>query len=316
MSIKSEIKKIISERGIGYLRYFSKFLKKVNPHQYWQIINRTKFLQKPLSFSERIYCVLNNIKKIPLCKQCKKKTVGFWDISMGYHTYCSKKCKGLSKEVNAKIEKTMLSRYGVSRTFRLKKWIKKAHRILRKNMLKKDYPSKLRKKLLKRERTNLLRYGDKIPMNCKSIQKKKEKTTMERYGVKHNSQSKECQEKMKQTNLKRYGYESAMQNKDVIDKARQTKIKNGTNPCVFPSVGKNEKKILDKQEKIDKCKIDRKFVILNFKPDGYCHKTNTIYEVYERKHRYTQQKKYDRKRRNKIIRKLKCGFIILWDLTR
>lgn len=79
------------------------------------------------------------------------------------------------------------------------------------------------------------------------------------------------------------------------------------------SVGKNEKILLDKQEIIDNCKIDRHFTVIGYRPDGYCHETNTIYEVYENWHNY--QTKRDLKRQKEITKCLKCKFIIIKDET-
>jgi len=239
--------------------------------------------------------------------------VKFSNFNMGYHKYCSKRCKALSKDVQDMIQKTMLNKYGYRYSF-----CSNSHReratIALQNKCKEDkgFTEKITKK---RKETNLKMYGDEVPMNCDFIKEKKKKTMVKKYGVEHSSQSKKCMEKMKQTNLDRYGYESAMQNEKVIEKSRQTKIKNGTKPFIFPSTGINEKMLLDIQERKDNCKIDRKFTVLNYHPDGYCHKTNTIYEVYEKKHAYPQSKKHDMKRQSKIQKKLGCNFIILWDLT-
>ena len=77
--------------------------------------------------------------------------------------------------------------------------------------------------------------------------------------------------------------------------------------------GTNESKLLNKQEKIDNCKIDREFTILSYKPDGYCHETNTIYEVYENFH--NKQIFMDLERETKICNYLSCDFIIIYDTS-
>ena len=81
----------------------------------------------------------------------------------------------------------------------------------------------------------------------------------------------------------------------------------------FHAIGNNEKCLLDQQELKDKCIIDRNFTILGYYPDGYCHKTNTIYEVYEKHHKKTKYLEYDKRREKEITEKLNCRFVIIWD---
>lgn len=79
----------------------------------------------------------------------------------------------------------------------------------------------------------------------------------------------------------------------------------------FSRIGRNEKIILDLQEKIDNCKIQRQFWIkdLGYIVDGFCPETNTIYEVYEPWH----QKKieHDQQRQKEIEEFLHCKFTII-----
>jgi very-short-patch-repair endonuclease len=312
MKLKGFVKSKIAEHGT---RQLVRHIKRRYPERYGEIIASTVFITNPKSFSERLYCILNDIREKVMCKQCHIMAVSFGNFKTGYHTYCSKKCKANSEEIKLQNktgrEKTMMLKYGVKSLFCIKGFAKKT-------MLKKygvEHSLQMKPCLRKREQTNLVRYGDKVPMNVKSVQDKKKATTLRRYGVEHNAQSEDCLRKMRETNLRKYGFESCMQNPHVIQKSRRTKIRNGTVKSIYPAIGKNEKAILDRQEKIDGCKIDRGFSVLTFRPDGYCHKTNTVYEVYEKKHRFPKQKKKDRERQTKITRKLKCKFVILWDLT-
>jgi len=80
------------------------------------------------------------------------------------------------------------------------------------------------------------------------------------------------------------------------------------------NIGDNETLLLNKQEKIDHCKIDRKFVVIGFKPDGYCYETNTVYEVNELAHYGSKERiKGDLKRQKLIEKELGCKFIIIED---
>lgn len=100
---------------------------------------------------------------------------------------------------------------------------------------------------------------------------------------------------------------------DIKKKIRASVIKyileNGGS--VLNIIGKNESELLDRQEKINSCIIDRDFTVLTYKPDGYCHETNTVYEVYERYHDRCVYE--DLKRENIICSYLGCDFIIIYD---
>jgi hypothetical protein len=309
-----KIKKFILEQiEKGKMQYVKKNLKKNYREEYKELMRLTAFIKNPKSFSERIYCVLNDIKQRVICKSCRKH-VSFINFKGGYGLYCSKKCALSSKETIEKRKNSMLQKYGFSGSFGAEGWQDKRKAI----MLKKygvEHAAQMKGFFKKREKTNFERYGNVAPMKSKRIQRKKKKTMLEKYGVEHSAQLKATVDKMRKTNLERYGVEIATQSPKVQSKTRKTKIKNGTcGTFIYPNIGANEKLILDKQEMLDNCTIDRNFRILNFCPDGYCHETNTIYEVYEKKHKQKKYKREDRNRKAKIQRKLKCKFVVLWDL--
>jgi very-short-patch-repair endonuclease len=81
------------------------------------------------------------------------------------------------------------------------------------------------------------------------------------------------------------------------------------------NMGKNEKLLLDKQEILDNCKIERGYHIkdLGYIVDGYCLETNTVYEVYEKYHLTKSVNQRDIKRQNEIQESLGCKFIIIED---
>ena len=90
--------------------------------------------------------------------------------------------------------------------------------------------------------------------------------------------------------------------------ARKRVIENGH----LWSIGKNETELLNKQEKIDNCKISRQFNTgIGYIADGYCSETNTIYEIYEKVHDKKIFK--DLEREEEICRHLNCDFIIIYD---
>jgi hypothetical protein len=145
-------------------------------------------------------------------------------------------------------------------------------------------------------------------------EKLKGKTFEQKFGIK---KAKRIKNLIKKSKL---GKNNPMYGKLVSKKTRNKRkfsflkhiIKNGGRS----NFGKNETKLLNKQEKIDKCKIkrqhlivftDSKFVWL----DGYNKKKNTVYEVYEKYHKKTKQ--HDLKRFKKIYKYLKCNFVIIYD---
>lgn len=78
-------------------------------------------------------------------------------------------------------------------------------------------------------------------------------------------------------------------------------------------MGHNEKQELDAAEVRDGVTIDRNFKVIGYKPDGYCHSTNTVYEVYEKHHFRPKFIDKDSIRQKRIVNELKCNFTIIAD---
>lgn len=98
---------------------------------------------------------------------------------------------------------------------------------------------------------------------------------------------------------------------DVRQKLRESRAKQILRDGWGISKGTNETKILDNIEKQENSKIDRQFSVIGFFPDGYCHETNTIYEVYEKFHDNQVGKDFERE--TAICNYLSCNFIIIWE---
>jgi very-short-patch-repair endonuclease len=81
----------------------------------------------------------------------------------------------------------------------------------------------------------------------------------------------------------------------------------------FINKGYRESDILDYYEQHQNIKIDRNFRVLSYFPDGYCHKTNTVFEVYEPYHLTPGQMKKDHMRQQDIQEELNCNFVIIYD---
>lgn len=99
---RQEIEKIQSEN----IRVLSQASRSTNPlHDlYTKIISETKFLDEhkntKISFSLRVYCVLNDITETPKCKECGSK-VNIKNYAHSFNDYCSDDCR---KKNNNKLE--------------------------------------------------------------------------------------------------------------------------------------------------------------------------------------------------------------------
>ena len=81
----------------------------------------------------KFYWVLNGLTDFPLCRYCNKVKLIGKDINsfdQGYFRACTHKCVGMLKEKKAKIEQTVLNRYGSKSYFssdagkaRMKEWL-------------------------------------------------------------------------------------------------------------------------------------------------------------------------------------------------
>jgi hypothetical protein len=75
---------------------------------------------------------------------------------------------------------------------------------------------------LKRNQTNLERYGSISPFGAKATHEKSRLTNLERYGVEKPLQSEQSKEKFKTTSLERFGTEHPFQNQSIKDKIIKT----------------------------------------------------------------------------------------------
>jgi len=78
-----------------------------------------------------------------------------------------------------------------------------------------------------------------------------------------------------------------------------------------PTFGKNETQILNEFELSNGIKLIRQYSIVGYLIDGCCKELNLVVEVYEKFHE--NQKEKDEKRKQKIINKLNCDFVIIED---
>ena len=107
--MKEQIKTIIDQKGntVGstIISNFRKYAPELIPE-----INNL-FLEYHLSFSEKIYWIINDINQPPTCNVCGNK-VKFKGYQIGYDKNCSRKCAANDPLRKHKIRKTNLQRYG------------------------------------------------------------------------------------------------------------------------------------------------------------------------------------------------------------
>jgi len=184
------------------------FLIKNYPEEYNYIINYCEIngIQN-VSFKEKVYLSINNVKSIPLCKNPNcKNNVKFKNSSLGYLSYCSNKCISSDPDIIKIKEDNSLKKFGTKSPSQS-------------NMVK--------DKIIK---TNNLRYGGNSPMNDENVQLKSKQTLIENYGVDNPNKSKIISDKRvesfkknidqyiesyKKTSIERYGVEHPWMDKNI-----------------------------------------------------------------------------------------------------
>ena len=193
MKFKNQILEISKNR---VLRSYSKVLENKYPDLLNQIIQKTKFLKKDAKLSERIFCIVNDIKGVIKCKNenCSNFCT-FRSYTKKYNEYCSNSCAQSNSSLREQIKKTYKEKYG-------------NNKIIQK----------------KREKTCLEKYGVSCPFQHEKVKNKSKQTCLERYGTEYHLQSEKTRKKVKKTNLEKYGVENVFQSEIIKDKIKQTCI--------------------------------------------------------------------------------------------
>ncbi len=173
--------------------------------EYYYIVDSIK---EDISFKEKVFLVLNDILISPICKNpnCYNK-VKFKNSSIGYLTYCSKKCISSDPDIKKLKEKNSFEKYGT------------------KTPAESDL---VKKKIIE---TNNKKYGANSAMCIESTKEKSRETLYNNYGVYNPSKSKEILEKRisnfklsdykktyKETSLSKYGVEHPWMDKNIHNK--------------------------------------------------------------------------------------------------
>jgi hypothetical protein len=156
-----------------------------------EVVKRQQQLLCTESVSETVYCLYHDIA--PAQCPCGAKAK-FNTFVKGYRTYCSARCTAKDQDHTAKMQKVWSS---------------------------KDADTKQRERL-KRDQTNLERYGDTNPARTAAVREKMRQTNLDRYGAEYALLSEEIQQKISQTNLIKYGVERPFQSKEIREKSHAT----------------------------------------------------------------------------------------------
>ena len=183
-----------------------------NAHQYKRMTDDIKeYLEKKysdsLSLKETIYRIKEGIETHPVCPVCGKLLPFYGKSGKVFLDHCSVKCSSLDKEVQAKLHKTKLEKYGDPNYLNKEK---------SKQTCLKKYGVEHYTNRKKSEQTKLERYSNKYFNNIE----KSQQTKIERYGDKGYNNK----EKAKQTCLEKYGVTSPLKLKEIQDKIKQTCI--------------------------------------------------------------------------------------------
>lgn len=170
-----------------------------------------------------------------ICKICGNPT-SFRGLQFGYSKYCSSRCANLDPEVQEKLKKSNIEKYGVEHPLQSQKIKDKIKQtcidkygvdsyMKTKEFRQKSIEATQSKEVIeKRRKTNQQKYGADTPLQSAKVQDKIKQTFINNYGVSNPYASKEIKEKIKNTCLQKYGCENGGASKEA-----QVKIKNTRN---------------------------------------------------------------------------------------
>lgn len=140
--------------------YNEKYVKNNYPEIYNEIILFCNEKLNNISFKQKVYHYVHNIKDIVICENPNcDKPVKFKNSTIGYHSHCSIKCISSDPMIKKLKEDKSLKKFGTKSPAMNKEIVKK--------MLK----------------TNNEKYGHNCPLQNEIIKQKSKKTLMENFGV-------------------------------------------------------------------------------------------------------------------------------------
>lgn len=187
------------------------------------IINR---LFPELTLSQAVYCFINNIVNLPICKICNINHVTYFrNHTDGFTEYCSLQCSRRSEVSKKRRAETNMQRYGFTNPKQNAQIIEKTKKTnLEKygtncasqqlaikekisNTLKQTYIERGNEIIAAKNNTFDKKYGTH-PNRLEITKEKKKQRTLKKYGVEHTTQLETTKAKNKETLRQKYGVDS------------------------------------------------------------------------------------------------------------
>ena len=248
MKRKELIAYLTEDNKFGY-KSKEKHIKTIFPLLYEEIIEYNKKHFNTVSWKQKLYNFINEIKHPVKCLNSRDITircynnVKFHPNPSRYHDYCSNRCAQLSKEIVDKKKKTTLKNNGV------------------------EYPSQSKEVKEKIKKTLLKNHGVDNPSKSDVVLKSKKETSLRKYGFDNYSKTESFK-----NNIKHYHNQNTINN---FSKRLKT--------------DKENIKIIDSEnlEILNYCDIHPSFIIskdniynrINLKLDNICTKCNPISDL-------------------------------------
>ena len=209
-NVREQIMKLNDKSG---KMFREKYLKNNYIDFYNTIIKYAIINNLELPFKEKVYHFLHDIPNNVLCSECNNK-VKFKNSTIGYLTYCSKKCSDKSTKTKIKRKNTCIKNFGTKTPAESKSVLYKMYNTnIKKYGVKTIFENNNIKEKIKQ--TNIKKYGVENPLQNKTIYEKVKKTKQKKY----KNENYNNREKFKNTMISLYGVEHALQNSDIKTKA-------------------------------------------------------------------------------------------------
>jgi hypothetical protein len=217
--LKNWINNYISKKGKKSLHIAINNSKSIKE----DLIKFTNYLPEKTKFNQRCFHIINDLKEIPLCRECGQNRVNFNNRNKDwkYLDFCSNRCGTLNKETKDKYKKTNVKKYGVDNISK-SEYFKK---IMIKNNKEKwnvDWYQQSDDFKNKSILTCFKKYGFENYTQTEEFKKRIRETFMLKYGVDWYSKSEEFKQKFKESSIEKYGTEHPMLNSDYKEKISQT----------------------------------------------------------------------------------------------
>ena len=231
-------------------RLNEQWFKKTNNEKYYEeIFNLTNFLSIDSFLKERIYCIMNDLKKPNKCfnEKCNN-TTEFISFVYGYTKHCSINCS--SGERVRKTSERYIKEYGIKHYAQLESVKnKRKQTCLEKHGVDSIFKTEKSKENIKK----FYQDNEKVKQRSKQIKQ----TCLEKYGVDNVSKAEEVKEKIKRKFIEKYGVENPYQLDNIKEKIKQTCLEKYGNeyPCKIEFF-KNKALQTNKQQSLERYGVE------------------------------------------------------------